>query len=166
MKEKNSVGENLIRNTLELRFLNYLSQCQSDKKVSFNPNVASSPYIHMYSGICGNCPVIVNIPANIDDDIIMNRALLCPKVSADVFAYIWAAVFGRANHVILNYPCNSLTDSQPYNQDREQLMNTKLGKYLIEKNDYYANLFCTIQRAFKRTCSDCGCKAEACKLRH
>ena len=33
----------------------------------------------MYSGICGNCPVIVNIPANIDDDIIMNRAFIMSK---------------------------------------------------------------------------------------
>jgi len=166
MKEKNSVGENLIRNTLELRFLNYLSACRSNKKVSFNPNIATSPYINIYNGICGNCPVIVNIPQNIDNDIIMNRALLCPKVSADVFAYIWAAITGRYNNVILNYPCVSLSDNQSYNQDRKALINTKLGKYLIEKNDYYANLFCTIQRAFKKTCSDCGCKAETCKFTH
>ena len=118
MTEKNSVGENLIRNTLELRFLNYLSTCKNTQKSSFNPNVATSPYIHIWNGICGNCPVVINIPENIDDDIVLNRALLSPKACVDVFAYIWAALVQiMPNKIMLNYPCQTLKDTQVFNLD-------------------------------------------------
>ena len=170
MKEKNTVGENLLRNTLELRFLNYLTSCESNDKISFNPNVASSPFIKIHDNVSGSCPVIINIPAEIDNDIIMNRALLSPNGCMDVFAYIWAAFANvMPNKVMLNYPCNSLNDNEVSNQNYEGLKNTKIGKYLLEKSDYYSNVFLAIQKGLRvggnsSSYNNCACKQQPCNF--
>ena len=84
-----TVGEQLLRNTLERRFLLY-PNCAT-RIVQFDPNTPNSPY---YREPCGTCmdPRVRNInAATIDNDPVMNAALDNYTACTDVFAVIWSA---------------------------------------------------------------------------
>ena len=145
---KNTVGENLIRNTAELRFLKYMKGCSSNTLSSFDPNIAAISFINLSQNNCGNCPVIVTIPDDIDDDLVMNRVLLQPKVATDVLAYIWAAAVGAApGHIILNGNLNG----------------TKLEKHLEKNSDYYNYWFNVIKNGLQLF-SSCSTFNDQCEI--
>lgn len=86
-----SVGEQLLRNSLERRFIEY--PYVKPQLEPFDTNDAASPYYKNYGNICGPLKYSVkNIDRKtIDRDTLMNKALANPNVCIDVLARIYLA---------------------------------------------------------------------------
>jgi len=136
----NSVGQNLLRNSLELYCVHYPSATFNQEQ--YDPNIANSPIINISNSLAGNCPAIVTLPQNPDSDPLLNKVLQDPTACADVLAYIWAAVMRKLpNHIRLR---------------REISTDSKLYKHLHNQSKYYKYWFGIIMNGLGPLCSSCG----------
>ena len=83
-----TIGEKLLRNSLERRFL--IHQNTSFEMVQFDPNISNSPYYRMPK--CATSGAIVRHidKATIDNNPLMNAALENYTACIDVLSLIWA----------------------------------------------------------------------------
>jgi len=147
----NSVGQNLLRNTLELYCVHYPSAIFLKKP--FDPNVANSPLINIPTTLCGNCPAIIHLPQNPDNDNILNAVLEDPLACTDVLCYIWAAIFRPFN------PYNiRLADSEWANKRENK--ESKLHTFFSDnkKKKYYNRYFEHIMKALGESCNCAKCE--------
>ena len=143
---KNTVGQNLLRNALELYCIHYPSATY--KKEQYDPNIANSPIIKIPHSLCGNCPAIVKFPKYPDNDNIINAVLKDPLVCTDVLCYIWAAIFNPNNIYKIRLANANLTPQQK---------NSKLYKYLKDKTNYFNYYFKIIMKALGDPCNCAKC---------
>jgi hypothetical protein len=141
---KNTVGQNLLRNTLELLCIYYPSA--TFKREQFDPNIANSPIVHIPNTLCGNCPAIVYLPSDPDNSRIINAVLKDPFACTDVLCYIWAATFHPHNKYNIRLAEIALRG------DKKQVHNkkyktSKLYKFLHEKKQYFSKYFEYIMNA-------------------
>ena len=92
---KNTVGQNLLRNALELHCVHYPSATY--KKEHYDPNTPNSPIIHISHALCGNCPANIKFPKDPDNNNLIKAVLKDCLVCTDVLCYIWAAIFNPKN---------------------------------------------------------------------
>ena len=131
---KNTVGDNLLRNALELYCVKYTGY--NFQHIPFDPNVAASPYINIPNSLFNNCMAIVVLPNDIDNDPLISRVLQTPKICTDVLAYIWAAVFNVAPQVVrLNKPLS------------KKFKGSKLYTHLAKNHQCYQYLFSLFMEA-------------------
>ena len=88
-RKERTVGERLIRNALERRFLVYPNSAVTIKQ--FDPNQPNSPF---YKEVCGTASIILSRIKNInretiDNDRLMNEGLHHFTSCSDVLARIW-----------------------------------------------------------------------------
>ena len=84
-----TVGEQLLRNTLERRFLVYIQNPLIIKQ--FDQNIPNSPYYRSPCSKCATPRVKFIDAATIDHDPVMNAGLDNYTACTDVFAIIWSA---------------------------------------------------------------------------
>jgi len=142
---KNTVGQNLLRNALELHCIYYPSA--TFKKVQFDPNIANSPIVNIPHLLCGNCPAIVYLTPDLDNNRIINAVLKDPLTCTDVLCYIWAALFHPNNESNIR-----LSNK---NRDNKAHTKSKLYQYLYKHSQYFNNYFQYIMRALGEPC-DCS----------
>ena len=139
---KNTVGQNLLRNALELYCIYYPNA--TFKQEQFDPNIANSPIIHVPHPLCGNCPAIIKFPKDPDNDKIINAVLQNPAVCTDVLCYIWAALFNPKNIYKIRLANSNLTPQQT---------NSKLYNYLKNQTNYFKKYFNIIMKALGDPCN-------------
>ena len=106
---QNSVGQNLLRNALELYCVHYPSATFTQEQ--YDPNIANSPIINVSDALSGNCPAMVTLPNNPDNDRLLNKVLT------------------RSNHV---YRCISLYMGCCYEKNKSYTIKTSIRyKYEI-----------------------------------
>jgi len=137
---QNSVGQNLLRNALELYCVHYPMATFTQEQ--YDPNIANSPIINVSTPLSGNCPAIVTLPKDPDNDRLLNKVLQDPTACTDVLVYIWAAVNNVApNHIRLRGSLNH---------------NSKLYQHLKHNSSYYAGWFKVIMSVLGPVCNSCG----------
>jgi len=132
-RQPRTTGEQLIRNTLERRFLVY-PYCQISKK-QFDQNVPNSPYYHSPCGYCTGA-VVKNMDAKtLDQDRVMNAGLDNFTACADVFAIIWSAwKNGKLSIKGTKLEKNLMTNSALYN-DILGRINNNVARYMNANSD-------------------------------
>lgn len=122
-REHRSVGENLLRNSLERKYIAYPG-CSLQME-QFDPNIPNSPYYRRSCGCCMASPVVKYInPETIDNEPLMNAALNNFSSCADVLAVIWNA----------------------WKSGNLNISNTRLEKHLQQYNQQYAEIMQRIQQ--------------------
>ena len=144
---KNTVGQNLLRNSLELHCIHYPSATFSRQQ--YDPNIPNSPIVHIPHTLCGNCPAIVYLPSNPDDSRIINAVLNDPLACTDVLCYIWAAIFNPHNKYNIRLADKNWADTHK---------NSKLYKHLLTHVQYFSNYFKHIMHALGASCSCVKCQ--------
>ena len=133
---KNTVGQNLLRNALELYCIRYPSA--TFKQEQYDPNIANSPFINISTGLPGNCQAQIVLPADPDNDRLINQALQDPTACTDVLTYIWAAVMKKMpGHLNL----------------RQSLKQSKLYDHLQSKSKYYEYWLNVIMNGLGEPCN-------------
>ena len=153
----NTVGQNLLRNTLELYCIYYPSATFLQKQ--FDPNIANSPIIHIPTTICGNCPAIVHLPENPDDDRILNTVLNDPFACTDVLCYIWAALSGIGHYSNIRLSNPQWANGKMLNGKKRT--ESKLYKLFTDKHKYYTYYFQHIMKVLGNPC-DCAKCTQTC----
>lgn len=77
-------GEILIRNTAAKKYLTSMGNCQKIYQ-PFDPTVADSPMIYTWESNYECVPEYEVDPNTIDQDIVMNKMLMNPKLYSDIF---------------------------------------------------------------------------------
>ena len=88
-RKPRTVGEQLLRNSLERRFIVYPDTHFRVRQ--FDPNIANSPYYREPYNSCTDWNVRYINSSTIDKDPVMNAALDNFSACVDVFAIIWHA---------------------------------------------------------------------------
>ena len=88
-RKPRTVGEQLLRNSLERRFIVYPDTYF--RVMQFDPNIANSPYYRQPCNSCVDWNVRYIDARTIDNDPVMNAALDNFSACVDVFAIIWQA---------------------------------------------------------------------------
>jgi hypothetical protein len=111
-----TVGEHLLRNSLERRYLVYPKNVM--RLMQFDPNSPNSPF---YRDPCGSStmPQIKHIDSLIDNDPLMNTAIENYTACADVLAILWSA----------------------WKSNKLNISGTKLEKHLMSNTSFYSDLF-------------------------
>lgn len=123
---KLTTGEQLLRNSLERRFVVYKSNVMHIDQ--FDPNIPTSPYYRKPFNFSRNWAIRHINSTEIDNDKLMNAALTNPMVCADTLSFIWNA-----------YKNNTLG----YSGDITQ---TNLFKHLSDNSTFYENIFTQIMQ--------------------
>lgn len=92
LKKKNTVGENLIRNTVQRRFISYPNQ--SPTYQPFDYNTANSPMIAVYANNVNSYSVLQNLD-HPDSDLHVLKMMQYPQACFDVLARIYLGVIRR-----------------------------------------------------------------------
>jgi len=86
-RKARTVGEQLLRNSLERRFIVYPDSYMS--LAQFDPNIANSPFYRYPCNSCVDWNIRFIDAKKIDSDPVMNAALDNFSACVDVFAIIW-----------------------------------------------------------------------------
>lgn len=151
-----TTGQQLLRNSLERRFIVYGDSMSINQ---FDPNIVNSPFYRAPTGYSRNWSVRHIDGNTIDQDPLMNTALANPDVCADVLAFIYNA-----------YANNELGHSG-------NIQNTKLIKHLTSNSAFYKDMFSRIAQNmnyrlsmipsnnnFSSTCSSGNCSTKSTML--
>ena len=144
---KNTVGQNLLRNALELHCVYYPSA--TFKKEQFDPNIANSPIIHIPHALCGNCHAIIYLQKHPNNNRIIKAVLKDPLACTDVLCYIWAAIFWPTNPYGIRLAKSRDSDIEPLTPTQS---GSKLYKYLKSNFDYFKCFFNIIMKALGKPC--------------
>ncbi len=117
-RKKRTVGEQLLRNSLERRFIVYPQVNMTVQQ--FDPNIANSPYYRKPCNSCAQWQVRFINKDTIDQDRLMNAAIDNYTACADIFAIIWHAW---------------------KNKNLSNIQNTRLEKNLQQNGALYNDLF-------------------------
>lgn len=115
-------GEVLVRNTASRKYLVKMIQGE-ERWEPFDPTVAESPMIRYWvpmDGPTSMTPVYAVNPSTIDDDEVMNKILIKPRIAIDILANIYLTM--TRNGTI------------------SQLNNTKLGNFFNNNKNIFSNL--------------------------
>jgi len=134
-----SLGENLVRQTAMEKYLVKMSSNCVRKYQPFDPTVANSPLIGTWYPVSGgSCIPIYAVDVSvIDNDPLMNKILINPKICLDVLINIYN---NSRNGVIPAY--------------WDELKNTKLGRLLA--SDWFQSQMMAYNNGKSKKCSG-GC---------
>jgi len=144
---KNTVGQNLLRNALELHCIYYPGA--NFTREQFDPNIANSPYVSIANTLCDNCAAKIIFSPDPDNDRIIEKVLSMPTTCTDVLAYMWAALHPeKVRHVL--HP-HHITLKEPLTQKQK---NSKLHQHLTSPKlqKYYEHWFKIIMKTLGEPC--------------
>ena len=144
---KNTVGQNLLRNALELHCVYYPSATFREEQ--YDPNIANSPIINMPNPLCGNCPAIIYLPDDPDKSRIIQAVLRDSHACTDVLCYIWAAIFKPNNPYGIRLAKNTLSHKHKSSQ---------LHTHLENNYKYFECYFNIIMKALGKPCDCVKCQ--------
>ena len=115
--QSNTIGGNMLRNSLERKFIRYHKQSYND--TLFDPNMTDGAKYRRFKTLSASASYTVHMdPSTIDNDDIVNMVLKNPYPCADVLARIYGV----------------------YKRGKLSLGGTRLGKHLDANSNYYGNL--------------------------
>lgn len=134
-RKARTVGEKLLRNSMERRFLLYPNNSYSVQQ--FDPNISNTPFYRLPCNSTTGAIVKHIDKNNIDQDPLMNAALENYTSCIDVLALIWAKwKMKKLDLDNTKLEANFLANDKDYENIYEQIVNLNLSneQYLREQN--------------------------------
>ena len=141
LRIKTTVGQNMIRNAAERRYLVYPGICMTSEP--FDPNVANSPLVSRYNSSYRPGPVSfknLDNPATVDNDLLMDEVIANWPACFDVLTKIYKG-WKDKNPAIKIYPSKFerfLKEKTPMFEDfLRHLQSVPFYSASVSQSDYY-----------------------------